>query len=178
MGLPTVALWARLLEGDTVTPCAFHDLIPIFSLSIQLHQTHQNLINWNLIESTPITITHIPLVHRKNGEVIYGLMIPARYIGSWVYTADTMTYYSTLPTVFYFSEWAPLSISYSSLLFKPPCIPSYFSSFQIELRTGPLLIPIISLRVLLCPSDFLLLSIPLPSSSIRYSRNMPNPKDI
>ena len=83
-------------------------------------------------------------------------MIPAGYIGSQVYMADTMTYYSTLPTVFYFSEWAPLSISYSSLLFKPPSIPSYFSSFQIELRTGPLLIPIVSLRVLLCsnPSSY------------------------
>jgi len=55
----------------------------------------------------------------------------------------------TLPTVFYLSEQAPLSISYSSLLFKPSCIPSYFSSFRIELRTGPLLIPIISLKVLL-----------------------------
>jgi len=52
-----------------------------------------------------------------------------------------MTHYSTLPMVFYFSEQAPLYISYSSLLFKPPCIPSYFSSFRIELRTGPLLIP-------------------------------------
>jgi len=68
-------------------------------------------------------------------------MIPAGYIGSQVYMVDTMTHYSTLPMVFYFSEQAPLSISYSSLLFKPPCIPSYFSSFRIELRTGPLLIP-------------------------------------
>jgi len=137
-------------------PCAFHNLIPIFPLSIQLHQTHQNQINRNQIEPTPITIMHILLVHRNYGEVIYGLMIPAGYIGSQVYMADTMTYYSTLPTVFYFSEWAPLSISYSSLLFKPPSIPSYFSSFQIELRTGPLLIPIVSLRVLLCsnPSSY------------------------
>jgi len=76
-------------------------------------------------------------------------MIPTGYIGSRVYTVATMTYYSTLPMVFYFSERAPLSISYSSLLFKPSCIPSYFSSFRIELRTSPLLIPIVSLRVLL-----------------------------
>jgi len=62
----------------------------------------------------------------------------------------------TLPMVFYPSERAPLSISYSSLLFKPPCIPSYLSSFRIELRTSPLLIPIVSLRVLLCsnPSSY------------------------
>ena len=134
----------------------FHNLIPIFPLSIQLHQTHQNQIDWNLIELTPITIMHILSVHRNYGEVIYGLMIPAGYIGSRVYMVDTMTYYSTLPTVFYFSKRAPLYISYFSLLFKPPCIPSYFSSFWIKLRTGPLLIPIISLRVLLCsnPSPY------------------------
>jgi len=100
---------------------------------------------------------HIPSVCRNYGEVKCGLMIPAGYIGSWVYTVDTMTYYSTLPTVFYFSKWAPLSISYSSLLFKPPCIPSYFSSFRIELRTGPLLIPIVFLRVLLCSHQLLTL---------------------
>ena len=119
-----------------VTPRALHDLIPIFSFIQFTIPTH-----WNLIEPTPITITHIPSVRRNYGEVKCGLMIPAGYIGSRVYTADTMTHYSTLPTVFYFSERAPLYISYSSLLFKPPCISSYFSSFQIELRTGPLLIP-------------------------------------
>jgi len=125
----------------SVTPRALHNLIPIFPLSIQLHQTYRNQTYWNLIEPTPITIMHILSVHRNYGEVIYGLMIPTRYIGSQVYTADTMTHYSTLPMVFYFSKWAPLYISYSSLLFKPPCIPSYFSSFRIELRTSPLLIP-------------------------------------
>ena len=40
----------------------------------------------------------------------------------------------TLPTVFHFSEQAPLSISYSSLLFKPSCIPSYFSSFLNRIK--------------------------------------------
>jgi len=122
-------------------PRALHDLIPIFFLYPIYHTNPSEPIDQNLIEPTPITITHIPSVHRNYGEVIYGLMIPARYIGSWIYTADTMTHYSTLPMVFYFSEQAPLYISYSSLLFKPPCIPSYFSSFWIELRTGPLLIP-------------------------------------
>jgi len=126
---------------ETVTPRVLHDLIPIFPLSIQLHQTHRNQIDWNQIKPTPITITHIPSVRRNYGEVIYGLMIPAGYIGPRVYTADTMTHYSTLPMVFYFSERAPPYISYSSLLLKPPCIPAYFSSFRIELRTGPLLIP-------------------------------------
>ena len=118
----------------------------------------------NVVGSKPPT--HILLVCRNYGEVIYGLMIPARYIGSRVYTADMMTHYSTLPTVFYFSEWAPLYISYSSLLFKPPCIPTYFSSFQIKLRTSPLLIPIISLRVLLHSNQLLTL---INSSTIVFN---------
>jgi len=122
-------------------PRVLHDLIPIFFLYPIYHTNPSEPIDQNLIEPTPITIMHIPSVRRNYGEVIYGLMIPAGYIGSQVYMADMMTHYSTLPTVFYFSKRAPLYISYSSLLFKPPCIPSYFSSFRIELRTGPLLIP-------------------------------------
>ena len=109
---------------------------------------------------------HILSVRRNYGEVIYRLMIPAGYIGSRVYTVDTMTHYSTLPMVFYFSKRAPLYISYSSLLFKPPCIPIYFSSFWIELRTGPLLIPIISLRVLLHSNQLLTL---INSSAIIFN---------
>jgi len=78
-------------------------------------------------------------------------MIPARYIGSQVYTADTMTYYSTL-YLWCFTLASRLHFPFhnSSLLFKPSCTPSYFSSFWIELRTSPLLIPIVSLQVLLC----------------------------
>ena len=147
--------WAA--TNVTVTPCALHDLILIFFLYPIYHTNPLEPIDRNLIEPTPITITHIPSVHRNYGEVIYRLMIPTGYIGPRVYTADMMTHYSTLPTVFYFSKRAPLYISYSSLLFKPPCIPSYFSSFRIELRTGPLLIPIVSLRVLLCSNHLLTL---------------------
>jgi len=74
-----------------VTPRAFHDLIPIIPITYSTTPNPRNQI-----EPTSITITHLPSVRRNYGEVKCGLMIPTGYIGSQVYMADMMTYYSTL----------------------------------------------------------------------------------
>jgi len=57
-------------KGQVVMPHVLHDLILIFFLYPIYHTNPSEPIDQNLIEPTPITITHIPLVHRNYGEVI------------------------------------------------------------------------------------------------------------